>query len=53
MQVTHLSNSFGTGKQSSIDGFGALECSHVNNQIDQGIEVGDRATIVNFGMFNP
>jgi hypothetical protein len=29
-----------------------LESAHINNQIDQGIEIFDRATIVHFGAFD-
>src|SRR5258707_6337921 len=49
VQVIHLSNSLLNGKQSFIDGFGPLEGTHIDNQIDQRIEIGDRASVAHFG----
>jgi hypothetical protein len=52
VQVNHLSNSLRSGKQSSIDGCGSLERPHIDNQIDEGIEIGNRASIAHFGALN-
>ena len=48
----HLANSWRSGKQFSIDGFGALERPHIDNQRDEGIEIGNRASITHFGVLN-
>jgi hypothetical protein len=39
-------------QQSLIDRFSSIQRTYVNNQIDQGIEIGNGATIVNFGILN-
>src|SRR5581483_12258677 len=52
MQVNHLSNSLPDGKQVSIDGFGPLKGAHIDNQIDQGVQVGNGSTIANPGTLN-
>src|SRR5579859_1468684 len=52
VQVTHLSNSRCSRKQSSIDGFGALKRPYINNQIDQRVESGNRTPVLHFRMFD-
>ncbi len=47
MQVNHLSNSFRKGKQSGIDGFGPFNGTHIDNQIDQGIQIGNGTSVAN------
>ena len=52
MQVIHLSNFLLDGKQPSIDGFGSLEGAHIDNHIDQGVQIRHGAAIADFGMLD-
>lgn len=50
--VIHFSNVLRNGKESIIDGSGSFRSTHIENHRDQGIEVGDRATIADVGTFH-
>lgn len=51
MQVIHLSNSLLNGKQPSIDGSDALKCPQIDNQVGEGIEVGNGTSVVDSWSF--
>lgn len=49
MQVIHLSHSPLTKKQFRIDRFGSLEGAHIDNQINEGIQISDGSTVADSG----